>query len=253
MARTWQHKFCQEHFRAKYRYLGVFFFRTAVFDHFPLEDFLKPTRVDQSVPQEPISVRNSRSTNSPNFSFNYGLLFSWLSAAFPLKMRIPLCLKEEILGPMSVLVNRWLFPLFFYDLATSPGSVVAYWSLTISQQENTSMAAEITSALRLGALQPDASLRIDPNSIYVEPTSGEYPHLSTSGGGGGGGERLTAQWILFTNTTMLSLSAAIRKLAFGTSSGIRSDSLGHHQESLKMAQGQNLANNSGCVDEKNSV
>ena len=49
------------------------------------------------------------------------------------------------------------------------------------------MAAEITSALRLGALQPDASLRIDPNSIYVGPTSGEYPHLSTSGGGGGGG------------------------------------------------------------------
>ena len=52
-----------------------FFFRTAVFNHFPLEDFLKPTRVDQSVPQEPISVRNSRSANSPYFSFN--LLNPW--------------------------------------------------------------------------------------------------------------------------------------------------------------------------------
>ena len=37
MARTWKHILRHDHFRAKYRYVGVF--SNAVFNHFPLEDF----------------------------------------------------------------------------------------------------------------------------------------------------------------------------------------------------------------------
>ena len=55
MARIWS-TLRHEHFRAKCRYMGVF--SKAVFNHFPLEDFfLKTTGIDQSVPQEPISVK----------------------------------------------------------------------------------------------------------------------------------------------------------------------------------------------------
>ena len=68
MARTWMHILRHEHFRTEYRYVGVFL-SNAVFNHFPLEDFLKPKGIDYSVPQDPISVKNSKSTNSPNFSF----------------------------------------------------------------------------------------------------------------------------------------------------------------------------------------
>ena len=50
------------------------FFRTPFSTTFRWRIFLNPTRIDQSVPQEPISVKNSKSTNSPNFSFNQG---SW--------------------------------------------------------------------------------------------------------------------------------------------------------------------------------
>ena len=37
MVRTWKHILRHDHFRAKYRYVGVF--SDAVFNHFPLEDF----------------------------------------------------------------------------------------------------------------------------------------------------------------------------------------------------------------------
>ena len=37
MARIWKHILRHDHFRAKYRYVGVF--SNAVFNHFPLEDF----------------------------------------------------------------------------------------------------------------------------------------------------------------------------------------------------------------------
>ena len=45
------------------------FFRTPFSTTFRWRIFLKPTGIDQSVTQEPISVKNSKSTNSPNFSW----------------------------------------------------------------------------------------------------------------------------------------------------------------------------------------
>ena len=68
LAQNRKHSLRRDHFRAKYRYFDDF--SSTVFNHFPLEDFLKPTGIDQLVPQEPSSVKNSKSTNCPNFSFN---------------------------------------------------------------------------------------------------------------------------------------------------------------------------------------
>ena len=44
-------------------------FFSTVFNHFPLEDFLKPTGIDKLVRKEPISTKNSKSKESTNFFF----------------------------------------------------------------------------------------------------------------------------------------------------------------------------------------
>ena len=68
MARTWKHILRHEHFRAKYRYVGVFFERR--FQPLSVGGLFSNQRESISrCPKEPISVKNSKSTNSPNFSF----------------------------------------------------------------------------------------------------------------------------------------------------------------------------------------
>ena len=52
MAWTWKHIFRHEHFRAKYWYLGVYFW-TPFSTTFRWRIFLKPTGIDQSVPKSP--------------------------------------------------------------------------------------------------------------------------------------------------------------------------------------------------------
>ena len=66
---TWVSTFLRhEHFRAKYRYVGVFFERR--FQPLSVGRFLKPMAIDKSVPQAPISAKNSKTQNrqnGPNF------------------------------------------------------------------------------------------------------------------------------------------------------------------------------------------
>ena len=71
LARTWKHILRHDHFRAKYRYVGVFFERR--FQPLSVGGFFSNQRESISrCPKSPFPSKTQKSTNSPNFSFKYG-------------------------------------------------------------------------------------------------------------------------------------------------------------------------------------